>query len=81
MTYTELHNITLNKYGKRDATIRDLATELNISEKEARFLTQALGYHHTKRTAPVPLSEFCADMDVVRILAKINSSCNSKTSY
>lgn len=81
MTITQLHDLLLTKYGERGATVRNIATELNITDKDARFLTQALGYHNTKRTAAVSFGAFCTDSDVVRILAKINSSCNSKTSY
>ena len=81
MTHAGLYNYIINDYGIRGAYITDIANELKLTKKEARFLTQACGYHRTKRTAPVPLSQFCTDSDVVRILAKINSSCNSKTSY
>ena len=80
MTDSDLHNLVLN-YGRRGYTIKTLADELDISEKEARFLTQALGYHHTKRTTYVTFEAFFADNDVRLILNKINSSGNSKTSH
>ena len=51
MSSLELYNFIILKYGKRGLVITELANELSISRKSARLLTQALGYHRTKRTS------------------------------
>lgn len=71
MTITELYNYLMETYGKRKAWISDIATALNISMKEARFLTQAIGYHNGKATSIVPLAAFSTDKDVILIHSKL----------
>ena len=71
MSSLELYNFIILKYGKRGLVITELANELSISRKSARLLTQALGYHRTKRTSAVQFNTFAASKAVTQILPKI----------
>lgn len=71
MTSLELYSYIVANYGKRYFYVSDLATKLNISRKSARLLTQALGYHRTKRTSAVQFNTFAANKAVTQILPKI----------
>ena len=71
MSSLEIYHFIILKYGKRGLFISELATELSISRKSARLLTQALGYHRTKRTSAVQYATFAANKAVTQILPKI----------
>ncbi len=71
MSSVELYTYIVAKYGKRALTVTELAKKLSISPKSARLLTQALGYHRTKRTSAVQFNTFAANKAVTQILPKI----------
>jgi len=71
MSSLELYNFIILKYGKRELVLTELASKLSISPKSARLLTQALGYHRTKRTSVTHFNTFAANKAVTQILPKI----------
>jgi len=71
MTSLELYNYVVADYGKRKLYISEIAKTLSISRKSARLLTQALGYHRTKRTSAVQYASFAANKAVKQVLPKI----------
>lgn len=71
MSMRDLYEFLLKYYVQRAAWISEIASALNITPKEARFLTQALGCHRGKATAIVSFATFSIDKDVILIQAKL----------
>lgn len=71
MSTLELYNRIRITYGARGCYISELAQELGISKKQARLLTQAMGFHRTKRCSKPQYSTFAANKFVLQIQPKI----------
>lgn len=71
MTIHELYVYISENYGTRKCWITDLATTLNISCKDANYLTYFLGYRRGKEGLIKSEYQFVSDAGVKAIYAKI----------
>lgn len=71
MTIHELYVYISENYGTRKCWITDLATTLNISRKDANYLTYFLGYRRGKEGLIKSEYQFVSDAGVKAIYAKI----------
>lgn len=67
MTMREIYDKIIDMYGNRGCYICEVATNLGVSRRLARYLTQAAGYHRGRAVAVVPYSQFSTDANVIAI--------------
>lgn len=66
-TMRDLYDLILEDYGKRGCWISELAKKLGICEKNANYLTYAMGYRRGRALAVTAYDDFANDAGVQAI--------------
>ena len=70
-TIRELYELILEDYGKRGCWISELANKLGICERNANYLTYAMGYRRGRALAVTAYADFANDAGVQAIFKTI----------
>lgn len=71
MSLLDLYNLIIDHYGKRGCWISELAQELGICERNANYLTYAMGYRRGRALVVTAYADFANDAGVQAIFKTI----------